>query len=192
MNITLGRAATSVLAYRLCVAIGQLGVRVLAVDGFQRIFDWREPERQKILALLKDVAKDTGISVVLLSTENLEWLRIGSPLSGVFAAPVYLGPFEWRNLHHRQIFLKWLQDVQIQIAPLCITPLNEEMAFRIYCASQGTIGSVMQLIRAAARKASQSKTNEITLPMLAQMYEQCLWPPSNASNPFLNGDLRTR
>lgn len=175
LGIPFIRAPRQALFHRLCITIKQLGVRVLAIDEFDRIFDFDNHERRNLQDLLKDIANGTGISLVLVSTHDLKELRTGSPLSGMLQAPLYLGPLYWKNLQHRQIFWEWLVNVQMQIAPLFIEPLNTGMALRIHFACGGAIGRAMRLIRDAMRVAGKNHGAKLTVDTFAEAYRRSIW-----------------
>jgi type II secretory pathway predicted ATPase ExeA len=95
-------------------------------------------------------------------------------------------PFGWRGEEHSMAFRAFLKMLETQLPLSERSQLaNSSTAFRIFCATNGRVGKVMNLVRRAAELAVLNEASCIDLTMLRTAYNDRLRAEHpNRVNPF--------
>lgn len=188
-----GRGTVINQTLRLKWLVKGCGVEVIILDEFQHFID---KDSRKILQnvsdWLKDLLNETGIPVVLIGMPNSEQiLEANKQLKRRFASRESLVPFGWDTSSGQVEFRKFLKVLDGRLPLLERSHLSDtEMAYRIYCATDGTVAYVMKLVRRATAIALEQGDERLTLEILARSYDERLAADDpERKNPFLNGTV---
>lgn len=177
---------------RLRKYLRELKTELIILDEFQHFID---RDSSKVLKTISDWLK------LMIDKSKLPVVLMGMPYSHIildargneqlkrrFALRRSIDPFGWGGTTEQQrdfrSFLKLVDDElpfdkKAKLA-------GKTMAFRFYCATNGVIYYVMDLIRTAAISAIEQSLETIDLHLLADAYDQTLalaYP--ERANPFL-------
>ncbi|MDT7806723.1 MAG: hypothetical protein QOJ70_536 [Acidobacteriota bacterium] len=180
---------------RLYVLLKRCEVRLIILDEFQHFID-RDSNKvlQTISDWLKELLNETRIPVVLIGMPKCEQiLAANRQLKRRFAIHETLEPFRWKHDDPqiektlRDDFRKFLSMLDKQL------PLKErshladiEIAYRIYCATQGRVASIVNLIRRAVLITLSDGEELISMERLSRAYKERLeYDQPSVKNPFL-------
>ena len=164
------------LGGRLYDLIHAVQVEMIFFDEIQHLID---PNTAKVLHhvsnFLKTLMISTHIPVILIGYqgEAERVLKGNDQLGRRVGVPRILAPFAWDQTKQDTIteFRLILQEID-EALPLDPSGLSEElMACRLYYATRGYLGWMMQLIRKAASLAIERKCPQLNLELLAEAYE---------------------
>jgi type II secretory pathway predicted ATPase ExeA len=164
------------------------GVELTILDDFQHFID-RDSSKvlQNVSDWLKDLLNETKIPVVLIGMPSSEQiLEENKQLKRRFAARASLAPFGWDTPGEQLEFRKFLKVLDGRLPLLERSHLADtETAYLIYCATGGTVASVMKLVRRATSLALEQGCEKLTLEILARAYDERLAADdAERKNPF--------
>ena len=174
------QGSVHVQTLRLKSLIKSCEVELIMLDEFHQFID-----RDSYLILygaadwLKNLIDETKISFALwgLSYSSII-LKANEQLERRFSMREAIKPLKWRMRNGKQegpTFLNFLKYLD-QGLPFVESSMldSEEMAFRIYYATDGIVGFIMKLIRRAAYFAIEKDLPSLNLEVLAKAYEERL------------------
>ena len=177
---------------RLIGLMKNCGVKLVFLDEFQHFIDRDSAKVLKTVSdWLKNLILDTKVPVVLIGLPEAEAVfHFNSQLSRRFASRHNLDPFSWK-VDSGQEFRTFLHLVESQL------PLNdksnlacEDMAMRLYYASDGIIAYLMKLIRYGTNLALNTQKEKLDLNVLAVAFEQHVSSDKpRKKNPFLTDNF---
>lgn len=169
-------------------------VRLIVVDEFQHIID-RETQRvlHDVADFLKDIMNQTHVPMILVGKlgEAEAILHSNPQLDRRVGSPYVLEPFEWDRSRASETIKEFrtvLREIDRSL-PLDWSGLQgEEMARRLFCACEGYMGWLMDLIRHSTLAAIDRGEVVLTRALLAQVYEERLAQTllgEGKENPFV-------
>ena len=176
--------------YRLENFIGEKKVELCHIDEFQHFVDKDTSKVQKnVSSWLKNLIDETRKPVVLWGmpyAEKIFDVQGNEQLRRRILLWERLNPFRWETPSARQEFRIFLKAVD-KLLPFTELPGLDEhtMVYRMYCATNGRVGYVMNIVRRAAEIAIRNQMPSLTLSTLAEAYNDrmmSLYPDRN--NPF--------
>ncbi|MGH9824710.1 MAG: TniB family NTP-binding protein [Blastocatellia bacterium] len=173
---------------RLTKLIEECGVELIILDEFQHFID-RDSNNvlQNVANWLKELLNETGVPMILVGMPYSETiLRANGQLERRFTVREQLTPFGWESAeqqHEFRMFLQYLDE--LLPLPARSNLSDQEIAFRIYCATLGITGYVMKLIRRAAVIAVMRSMESVGIELLGEVYEERVasWKGGDV-NPF--------
>jgi hypothetical protein len=162
-------------------------VRVLIIDETNHFVDNRMNIAHEAADWLKDLINRTKVSVVLLGIErSVEVLNQNEQLRRKFGAPFKVGHFDWDEKIPGFTYRGLVRGFQECDTAIQLTILdNQDLAYRLYCASYGLIGYTAKYIAAAIRVAERIKAIKLDLKHFETGYSESAFsegPPQ--ANPF--------
>lgn len=172
---------------RLVELIRKCGVELIILDEFQHFID-RDSDKvlQTVSDWLKNLIGATGVPVVLTGLPHCrKVLDANEQLHRRFSAQEELRPFIWSG-DGQEEFRRFLAAIDGSLPFAELAGLSEpEVAWRLFCASQGLTAHVMKIVRGAAHNAIVAGVPRIDLAMLERAYAERILPSAtNRSNPF--------
>lgn len=174
---------------RLVQYILDCRVKVVFLDDFHQLI---ELDTDKVLNQVSDwlkvLIKSTMIPFVVTGDVGKvsRILNKNPQLSRLFGERRKIEPFKWDNLSSQKEFFAFITLAQQQST--LKLPNNipwDELVYRMYFASDGIVGWIMNLLRYSAVIAEEQQTNEITLEMMAIAFDTRLRNHLNKlENPF--------
>jgi hypothetical protein len=176
---------------RLHKFLKELKTELIILDEFQHFID---RDSLKVLKTISDWLK------VLIDNSKIPVVLMGMPYSHIildsrgneqlkrrFSLRRFIEPFGWGGTNEAQKdFRNFLKLVDSEL------PFNKRsnlagktMAFRFYCATNGVISYVMDIVRMATLTAIEQSLETVNLDILADAYDESLasaYP--NRENPF--------
>jgi len=152
-------------------------VELVILDEFQHFID---RDSNTILDTTADWLKNciniSGKPFVLMGMPYCDIiLRANAQLERRFTMRVSLEPFGWETEPEQVEFRTFLRILDEKLPfPMRSNLYLHEMAFRLYCATNGYVGYLMKLVRGAAHLAIDSSLDRINLAQLAEAYEERL------------------
>jgi hypothetical protein len=189
------RGALWAMNYRLIRLMLDCRVELVILDDFHHLID-RETNRilEQVSDWLKVLIKETGIPFLVVGIEGkVERILEANPqLSRLFAVRQTLAPFRCdpTDAASVQEFARFVQYAEQAIAmPLPTTLPRLELIQRLYEATQGVVGNLMNLLRYAAwltqQQAPAIQPTTIALATLAVAYDKRLAKHlQRSANPF--------
>jgi hypothetical protein len=173
--------------WRLFRLLKSCGVELIILDEFQHFID---RDSDKVLRSVADWLKvliDTARVPVVLTGLHYSRAVLDSneQLHRRFGTHEVLEPFRWDagGSDHFHRFLNHLD--QLLPFPERSGLASEEIAPRLFAASQGLIATVMKVVRKAAHVAIETDARCLSLDVLARAYGEGVLPGGeDAPNPF--------
>lgn len=150
--------------------------KIMFLDEFQHVID-RDSTKvlQTTADWLKNLVNQTQIPVILIGMPSCTLILEANPqLRRRFSIRRTLLPFKWTAAGAKTNELQMLLKVIDGLLPLK-KPSNLSdpiTAYRIYCATGGIMSSIMKLVRGSNRLAIETGQEQITLDILAEVYEE--------------------
>lgn len=177
---------------RLYSYLERCQTELIILDEFQHFID---RDLSKVLKTISDWLKmlmnDTGIPIVLIGMPNSVRVldaRGNEQLKRRFSVRESLQPFTWSVKGDLSLF-KFLKELD-DLLPLIESSnlADKDIAYRIYCATNGEMYRVMDLVRMAASIALDEGVERIDMQLLSKAYKECPPPDElDADNPFEEG-----
>jgi GTPase SAR1 family protein len=176
---------------RLHKLLNDLKTEVIILDEFQHFID---KDSLKVLKTISDWLKlltdNSKIPIVLMGMPYSHIIldtRGNEQLKRRFSLRRSIEPFGWgRTSEEQKDFRNFLKLVDTELPfNQRANIANRSMAFRFYCATNGVISYVMDILRAAALSAIEQSLGAIDLDLLAYSYDENLasaYP--DIENPF--------
>lgn len=166
------------------------GVELIILDEFQHFIDRDSLKILKTVAdWLKDLLNETRIPIVLIGMPNCDdILEANTQLKRRFSVRESLEPFGWNTHQQQQDFRKFLRIVDTKLPLAKRSNLaDQEMAYRFFCATNGVVANVMQIVRRAAAVAIERSLETLDLAILAETYKDRL----ATNNPKMKNPFQT-
>jgi type II secretory pathway predicted ATPase ExeA len=186
------RGANVTQTLRLYRYLERCQTELIILDEFQHFID---RDLSKVLKTISDWLKmlmnDTGLPIVLIGMPNS--VRVldahgNEQLKRRFSVRESLQPFAWSVSGDLSIvkFLKKLDDLLPLIESSNLA--DQDTAYRIYCATNGEMYRMMDLVRMATTLALDDGVERICMRLLFKAYEACpALDELDAGNPFEEG-----
>lgn len=162
--------------------------KVIMLDEFQHFYDQGSRKVQYSVAdWLKNLIDETRIGLVVAGlTTSISVIKSNVQLVRRFHKPIELKRFDWFNNNEKNEFRNILHTIQEALEPLSFPDLSSnDLAFRIYIATDGLMGYVIKLFREVAINVINNGRLTVTLDDLYVAYKLTIWDTFNQStNPF--------
>jgi hypothetical protein len=177
---------------RLVGLIKDCGVELVILDEFSNLID---TETNHILNTVSDwlkmLIKQTGVPFMVVGIEGKveQILNANAQLSRLFAFRETLEPFRWSDKNSIDEFALFLQYAERAIG---ISLTNEmpkaELYYRVFYATNGVVGNIMNLIRYAGLLATEKQSQTVELEHLSLAFVHRIGKHlRNKTNPFTYG-----
>lgn len=166
-------------------------VKLIIMDDFQHLVRADHGPMQDLSEWLKALIKETGVCMVVVGIEGAVEAVLDSneQLSRLFAAREALPAFSWDTANEDSVVLFALlirKAEETLDMPLADEGLRAELLGRIYYATNGLLGNIMNLLRLANLIALKNGRNAIDQKMLSIAFEKRLQKHlKGKTNPFL-------
>ncbi len=161
---------------RLRSMLTQCEVELIILDEFQHFID-RDSQRvlRTISEWLKVQINTTRVPVVLCgmpySRHVLDAMG-NEQLRDRFSARVPIEPYGWGTQEDQREFRTFLAEVGDALPLRSCNLGSKEMAYRLYCASNGFVRPLMNLVRSAAITAIEQGNDSLEMDLLAEAFEE--------------------
>jgi hypothetical protein len=171
---------------QLRILMKRAGTRMVMIDEFQHFYDRGKRQiMNRVADWLKNLIGETRSTLVVAGLPSCRVvIDQNEQLAGRFLASVTLPRFDWRNLDQREEFQSILASFHATLAEHFDLPVldSEAMAFRFYCATNGLIGLLAQLLQQAERNAIMENRAEIRLNDFHAAHVEALWISSGIAS----------
>ena len=180
---------------RLVHFIQACEVQMIILDDFHHLID-KETNRvlSKVSDWLKVLIKETNVPFLVVGVDGTvrRILDANAQLSRLFAIRETLRPFQWDSQEVETIkeFTAFIAFAE-RMAGVRLTEEigRAELLHRMYYATDGVVGNVMNLLRYGVALAQQRETDTLTLEVLAAAFNMRLAEHVRKRNPFtVSGD----
>lgn len=182
------RGTTRAKTRRIIHFIKRCGVELLLIDEFQHFADGSIKEAKRVsdwLKLLMDAIKRPVVLAGL--PRSMAVVNRNPQLRRRLGAPYYMRPFAYQRPEQRIVFRAVLKKIHGLIPAQCeCPPLHSvDLTQRFYYASLGLLDYVIKVVETAVSKTAQRHGGKVTLPALAEAFEESVWrfAPTDL-NPF--------
>ncbi|MBN1955261.1 MAG: TniB family NTP-binding protein [Anaerolineae bacterium] len=169
-------------------------VQLIILDDFHHLID-QETNRVlgQVADWLKVLIKETNIPFLVVGVEGTvsRILDANAQLSRLFAIRETLQPFQWdsRNPETIKEFMTFVAFAERLIGlRLTAEIAREDLLYRIYAATDGVVGNVMNLLRYAVALAQQRAEDILSLEVLTQAFDLRLAAHVRKKSPFRPAD----
>jgi hypothetical protein len=176
--------------FRLIRLMVDCGVELVILDDFHHLID-QETDRilEQVSDWLKVLIKETRIPFLVVGIEGKveRILESNSQLSRLFAVRQTLEPFRCEPSDEASIqeFGLFVQHAEKAIGiSFPVTISRVELLHRLYYATDGVVGNLMNLLRYTALLTQQHNQDVITLSTLSAAFEKRLAKHIKKKNPF--------
>jgi type II secretory pathway predicted ATPase ExeA len=179
------------MTMRLGGLINDCGIEFVILDDFHHLIDMKT---NRILAEVSDwlkyLIKKTGVPFLVVGIEGKVEiiLRANPQLSRLFATRETLEPFAWNTNEQAtiQIFSHFVGYVEQAVEKSLSNEIPRmDLLYRIHYATDGVVGNVMNLMRAASVLSEIHGNDNVDLAMLSLAYKKRLQKHlNNRFNPF--------
>lgn len=173
---------------RIIKLVDDCGVELIILDEFQHFIDSDSNViLDNVSNWLKDLINETRKPVVLVAMPYAEIILEANPqLERRFSMRESLDSFDWTTSAGNKEFKTFLSHLDQGLPfPKRSNFTDDEMAFRIFCATNGFIGYMMKLIRRAAILAIDRAAERLEMELLAEAYDERLASRTpQRQNPF--------
>ena len=179
-----------VLDSRLVNLIRECQVELVILDEFSNLID---TETDRVLAKVSDwlkmLIKRTRIPFLVVGIDGKveRILQANSQLSRLFAMRETLEPFrwDWQDKTAVEAFNTFVATAETRIGkPLETSISRADMLYRVFYATNGVVGNVMNLLRYSVILAEEKSSSILELPTLAQAFNERLAKHVGKVNPF--------
>lgn len=174
---------------RLVGLIKSCGVELVILDEFSNLIDTETNHIMNTVSdWLKMLIKQSGVPflVVGINGKVSRILKANNQLSRLFACREKLEPFSWSDEKAIKDFSMFVQYAEKAVG-LSVTKEvpKVEMLYRIFYATDGIVGNIMNLIRYAGISATDNKHDSIELRDLSEGFRKRISEHlPNKTNPF--------
>lgn len=169
-------------------------VELLLIDEFHHFVEVnRRTVKRDVTDWLKNLLNVTRVGVVLAGLPSSEEaLRCNQQLARRFSARLHLAPFTYFTDKKQLEFRGLLQCLQKQLPVECIDLHTDEVARRIFMATNGVIDYVIKLLEEACDLIRNGDFKFLDLSALSKAFTRSIWAEAPAElNPFIEeGILR--
>jgi len=167
------------------------GVELVILDDFHHLID-QETDRilEQVSDWLKVLIKETRIPFLVVGIDGKveRILEANAQLSRLFAVrqklePFHCDPADESSIEEFGLFVQYAEKAIGVSLPVTISRL--ELLQRLYYATDGVVGNLMNLLRYTAWLTRQHEQDVMTLCTLAAAFEKRLVKHVKKKNPFL-------
>ena len=161
------------MTFRIKQLLEKQGVRLLVIDEMQNLIDRDSMNlNYKTADWLKGVINRTQIPIAIVGLEQAEQLFLANEqLRRRFREPYKMEPFDWDDDKKRASLRSFLKTIQGRVQfEEGLKIYANDMAHRFYCATNGLVGYIVDIIREAKDLASGCVDPAIRRCHLAQAY----------------------
>jgi hypothetical protein len=176
---------------RLIHFIRACEVQMVILDDFHHLID-RETNRvlHKVSDWLKVLIKETNVPFLVVGIVDTvrRILDANAQLSRLFAIRETLHPFRWDTQQPETIkeFAGFVTFAESKIGiPLATEIDRQDLLYRLYDATDGVVGNIMNLLRYGAAIAQQRENDQLSLGVLATAFDLRLAEHVHKRNPFV-------
>ncbi len=167
-------------------------VELVILDEFSNLID---TDTNHVLTTVSDwlkmLIKQTGVPFLVVGIDGKvsRILKANNQLSRLFACREKIEPFVWDGEANIKNFSKFIQYAELAVElPLTTEVPKVEMLYRIFYATDGVVGNIMNLMRYAGLSAKEHERKTIELKDLSEAFRQRISEYlENKVNPFVNG-----
>ncbi|MBP8060092.1 MAG: TniB family NTP-binding protein [Chloroflexi bacterium] len=166
-------------------------VQLVILDDFQHLVDAQTNRvLREVSNWLKTLIKETRLPFLVTGIEGevVPILETNSQLSRLFAARETLEPFAWDNQdpQTQQNFARFVHYAEQGLGLMLSAELPRmELLYRLYAATNGVVGNMMNLLRQSTYLAQQTGQTTLTLAILSQAFRKRLGQHVGKPDPFL-------
>lgn len=169
--------SNTVQTLRLCGLLADTQTELIILDEFQGFIDGKTDRAVlEVSNWLKDFINEVNKPVLLTGLPYCDIvLKANDQLERRFPIRDTLHPLGWKRPKDKEIFKDFLLHVDERL------PFNrrsnladEDVAYRIYCATNGVIDFIMKLVRRAAELAIDKEIENVNTDLLARAYKERL------------------
>lgn len=178
---------------RLIHLIQACEVQLIILDDFHHLID-QDTQRvlRQVADWLKVLIKETRVPFLVVGVNGSvrRILEANAQLSRLFAMRATLTPFQWTPQAPETIqeFMTFVAFAERLIGlPLTTELPRPELLQRLYVATDGVVGNVMNLLRYGAALAQSRQAATLTLALLAEAFTLRLAEHVRKANPFAPG-----
>ena len=175
---------------RLIHFIRACEVQMVILDDFHHLID-KETNRvlHKVSDWLKVLIKETNVPFLVVGVVDTvrRILDANAQLSRLFAIRETLHPFRWDSQEPETIkeFAGFVTFAESKIGmPLTNEIQRQDLLYRLYDATNGVVGNVMNLLRYSVVIAQQRENDRLSLGTLAAAFDLRLAEHVRKKNPF--------
>jgi hypothetical protein len=179
---------------RLIHFIQACEVQMIILDDFHHLID-KETNRvlSKVSDWLKVLIKETHVPFLVVGVVGTvrRILDANAQLSRLFAIRETLHPFQWDSQRPETIkeFMTFVAFAERMIGMRLTEEIDrEDLLYRMYYATDGIVGNVMNLLRYGVTFAQQRETETLTLEVLAAAFNMRLAEHVGKRCPFVVSD----
>ena len=179
---------------RLVHFIRTCEVQMIILDDFHHLID-KETNRvlNKVSDWLKVLIKETNVPFLVVGVDGTvrRILDANAQLSRLFAIRETLHPFQWNSREPETIkeFMMFIAFAERMIDIQLTEEIErKELLYRMYYATDGVVGNVMNLLRYGVALAQQREADILTLEILAQAFNMRLAEHVRKRSPFAVSD----
>ena len=189
-----GKGSEIVKTNRLKTLIKGMKTRMIIIDEFQHFYD--KGTRSTALYVtdwLKTLIDETGVALVVSGLPSCELvLAQNEQLAGRFLnsiSMVRFGPDEANFTEFRGVLASFNKRIAGHISTIDFS--NEEMAYRMFCATGGLMGYVSKFLKVLVSDALQTNAKQIDLSCFEKAFSKSTCMPGalfpeGLGNPFSN------
>jgi hypothetical protein len=173
------RGTVANLQGRLIDMVRDCMVRMIVLEEFQHLVD---SATQKVFYgvanWLKTLVESTKVALVVCGLESsLPVLLQDEQFTGRFGAPLFMPRFDWADDEQREEFIAILESFNDAMSVYFKLPKlhDEDMSFRLWCASGGLVGLLAKLLRQIVWNACDDERRVIKLSDFATADAECTW-----------------
>lgn len=176
---------------RLVHFIQACEVQMIILDDFHHLIDKETNRvRGKVSDWLKVLIKETNIPFLVVGVDGTvrRILDANAQLSRLFAIRETLQPFQWDSQNPETIkeFITFIAFAERMIGVHLTEEIErEDLLYRMYYATDGIVGNVMNLLRYAVALAQQREADTLTLDVLATAFNMRLAEHVRKRCPFV-------
>ena len=175
---------------RLIGLIKDCGVELVILDEFSNLIDTQTNHILNTVSdWLKMLIKQAGVPFMVVGIEGKveQILNANDQLSRLFAFRETLGAFTWVDKKSMDEFALFLQYAERAIGINLTSQIPKaELYYRIFYATNGVVGNIMNLLRYAGLLAAESKSQTIELRHLSIAFSHRIGKHlRNKTDPFI-------
>lgn len=175
---------------RLLHFIQACQVQMIILDDFHHLID-KETNRvlSQVSDWLKVLIKETNVPFLVVGVDGTvrRILDANAQLSRLFAIRETLRPFRWNSQEPETIkeFTTFIDFAERMIGIGLTKEIErDDLLYRLYYATDGIVGNVMNLLRYGVTLAQQRQADTLTLQVLAAVFNMRLAEHVRRVNPF--------
>jgi hypothetical protein len=182
---------------RLIHFIQACEVQMVILDDFHHLID-QETNRvlSKVSDWLKVLIKETNVPFLVVGVTGTvrRILDANAQLSRLFAIRETLHPFRWDTRKPETIkeFAAFVVFAESMIGMRLAGEIErQDLLYRIYYATDGVVGNVMNLLRYSVAMAQRQQAETLTMEALAAAFNMRLTEHVRKKNPFAASGAKT-